>query len=106
MRDISAYLHNIPEYTIDEENSKVVDQNGYVTENILRVYRTGEREDIPVKDLDKLFTINLYKTSSTSMISGPEYRYFIDNDLPKLFLNLDSVEDMLNKANANVQSPS
>ena len=103
MRDIYAYLDNIPEYIIDGENSKVVDQNGYVTGHILRVHRTGENKDIPVKDRDKLFTIYLYKTSSTSMINGPEYKYFVDNDLPKLFLNLDSVEDLLNEANANMK---
>ena len=59
LRDIYAYLLKTPEYTIDEENSKVVDQNGYITGNILRVYSTGEREDIPIKNRDKLFTINL-----------------------------------------------
>ena len=63
----------------------VPDQTGANTNDIIRVFLNGKHT----------YTMNLYTTTSSILVNGPQYKKFIEEDIPVVLEKIDDITDEL-----------
>ena len=89
--DVIEYINSSNQYRM-LRHDPVKDINGCVTGEIMGV---GSKSQHTVK----LFTINIYQTTSRAMINGSKYQIFVENDLPLLLQKLRNRKTTIREVN-------
>ena len=69
---------------------------GNVTHDILRVFTAANM-------VSSLYTVNLYRTTSSLLVNGPHYNQFVINHLPQITEYIDRVDSQLRVANHQIK---
>ena len=95
---IVEYFQHHASYVV--EIDPVVDMNGSTTGDVMKVFKkTSCNRSTP----DKLFTINMYRTSSRILVNGSQYKMFVCSILPSITELFDNYGDIFREANRQIK---
>ena len=89
--EVRKYLDENASYAISVDEP-TIDKNGVITQDTIKVISSTQAAN-------DLFTINLYRTTSKTMINGPKYVQFMNVDLPILTARLENMGSTLSEVN-------
>ena len=82
-------------------NEPVVELTGKVCGDVLRVSKKLSCNRVTP---DKLFTINLYRTTTSAMINGAQYKTFMCSILPNITSLITEYGDIFKAANEEIKA--
>ena len=89
--DIIAFVNNCAKYRVIRHDP-VKDKSGCLTAEIVAVGSS-------YSTTDKLFTINIYQTTSRVMVNGSKFQLFVEKDLPSLLQKLKNRRNTIHDVN-------